>query len=65
MFNGSGFYMGGMHGMWWIFWLVLIGVFLIFGWARPSTLKIVRRSDPTAVSVKSTPVRDVSDSTIG
>ena len=29
MFDDGGFHMGGMHGLWWIFWVVLIGA-LIF-----------------------------------
>jgi putative membrane protein len=24
MYFGNGFYMGGMHGLWWLFWIVLI-----------------------------------------
>jgi putative membrane protein len=33
---GSGYMMGGMHGLWWLFWLVLLGVivFAIGGWGR-------------------------------
>lgn len=34
MFAGGGYYVGGMHGIWWIFWLVVIGLGLYFGWAR-------------------------------
>ena len=34
VYDGS-FFMGGMHGLWWIFWLVLIGVLLFYGWGRP------------------------------
>jgi putative membrane protein len=30
-YNG-GYMMGGMHGLWWLFWLVLLGVFLFAGW---------------------------------
>ena len=26
--------MGGMHGLWWLFWLVLLGVFMVGGWER-------------------------------
>ncbi len=26
MFNEYGYYMGGMHGFWWLFWLALIVV---------------------------------------
>lgn len=36
MFYDGGFFMGGFHALWWIFWLVLIGalVFLAFRRAR-------------------------------
>ena len=33
MFYDGG-YMVGMHGLWWLFWLVLIAVFLLSGWGR-------------------------------
>ncbi len=36
MFYDGGFYMGGMHGLWWIFWVVLIVALVFFGWGRPS-----------------------------
>ena len=26
--------MGGMHGLWWLFWLVLPGVLVFGGWER-------------------------------
>ncbi len=35
MFYDSGFYMGGMHGLWWIFWMVLLGALFFSGWGRP------------------------------
>ncbi len=28
----SSYMMGGMHGLWWLFWLVLLAVFLFAGW---------------------------------
>ena len=34
MFYNGGYYMGGMHGLWWIFWVVLIVVLVFFGWGR-------------------------------
>ena len=34
MFYDGG-YMGGMHGGWWIFLLLAIGVALFFAWQRP------------------------------
>lgn len=30
----GGYMMGGMHGLWWLFWLVLIGVLVFGGWGR-------------------------------
>ncbi len=35
MFYGGGFHMGGMHGLWWIFWIVLIGFLVYYVWGRP------------------------------
>ncbi|MEO5732407.1 MAG: SHOCT domain-containing protein [Rubrivivax sp.] len=34
-FYDSGFHMGGMHGLWWIFWVLLIGVLVYSAWGRP------------------------------
>lgn len=34
MFHDSGYYMGGMHGFWWLFLALLFGLFLFFGWRR-------------------------------
>ena len=31
----DGSYMIGMHGLWWLFWLLIIGVFFFSGWGRP------------------------------
>ena len=30
----GGYMMGGMHGLWWLFWLILLGVFVFGGWGR-------------------------------
>lgn len=35
MFYDGGFFMGGMHFLWWIFWVTLIGVIVFYGWGRP------------------------------
>lgn len=35
MFYNGGYYMGGMHGLWWIFWVALIGFVVFYGWGRP------------------------------
>jgi putative membrane protein len=32
-YNG-GYMMGGMHGLWWLFWLVVLGVVVFGGWGR-------------------------------
>ena len=34
MFHDGGCYMGEMHGLWWIFWLILLVVFLFMGRGR-------------------------------
>lgn len=34
MFYDGGFFMGGMHALWWLFWLVLIGVLLFYVFGR-------------------------------
>jgi putative membrane protein len=36
MFYDHGHFMGGMHLLWWLFWIALIGVSVFYGWARPS-----------------------------
>lgn len=36
MFYDGGFFMGGMHALWWLFWLVLIGVLLFYVFGRSS-----------------------------
>jgi putative membrane protein len=35
MFDNSG-YMIGMHGFWWMFWLLLVGELMFFAWGSPS-----------------------------
>ena len=30
----GGYMVGGMHGLWWLFWLVLLGAFVFGGWGR-------------------------------
>lgn len=32
----GGYFMGGMHWIWWLFWPALIGVVVFYGWGRPS-----------------------------
>ena len=33
-YDGGYSMMGGMHGLWWLFWLVLIGALGFSGWGR-------------------------------
>jgi putative membrane protein len=33
MFFDHGYFMGGMHGMWWVFWLVVAVVVAVAIWA--------------------------------
>jgi len=33
MFYDGG-YMVGMHGIWWVFWLLVIGAVAFYGWGR-------------------------------
>ena len=35
MYYDGGYFMGGMHWIWWLFWLALIGVIVFYGWGRP------------------------------
>lgn len=46
MFHGNGYYMGGMHGFWWLFWVLLIGMLLFF---------ILRRSNKEGELLRETP----------
>lgn len=49
MFYDGGFHMGGMHGFWWIFWLLFIGVLLFYGWGRPGGRRRRRHEMPHEV----------------
>ena len=49
MFYDGGYAMGGMHGLWWFFWLVLIGVLVFYGWGSPSEKR--RRPHESALDV--------------
>ena len=46
MFYDGGYYMGGMHGLWWFFWLALIGVLVFYGWGSPSVTRQRTRETP-------------------
>jgi len=49
MFYDGGYSMGGMHGLWWFFWLALIGVLVFYGWGSPSAKR--RRPHETPLDV--------------
>jgi putative membrane protein len=35
MFAEGGSFMGGMHFLWWIFWLLVVGGIVFYVWGRP------------------------------
>lgn len=41
--------MGGMHWLWWIFWLVLIGAVVLYAWGRPGEQRRRPRETPHEV----------------
>lgn len=47
MFFDGGFGMGGMHGAWWIFWILLVGALAFFAWGQPGRRR--RRETPHEV----------------
>lgn len=49
MYFGNGFYMGGMHGLWWLFWTVLIVAVVYAAWGRPSGRRHGSRETPHEV----------------
>lgn len=49
MFYDGGFFMGGMHALWWLFWLVLVGVLVFFAWGRPGERHRRARETPHEV----------------
>ena len=49
MFYDGGYTMGGMHGLWWFFWMVLIGVLVFYGWGSPSEKRRGQRETPLDV----------------
>lgn len=49
MFHDEGFFMGGMHFLWWIFWLALIGVIVFYAWGRPGEQGRRPRESPREV----------------
>jgi putative membrane protein len=49
MYYEGGYFMGGMHWLWWLFWVALIGVILFYGWGRPSEQRRRSRETPHEV----------------
>ncbi|WP_372658848.1 SHOCT domain-containing protein [Hydrogenophaga sp.] len=49
MFYDNGYFMGGMHGLWWIFWVLLIGVLVFYSWGRPGGRRHGPRETPHEV----------------
>ena len=49
MFYEGCVFMGGMHWLWWTFWLVLIGVLVYTTWGRPGRERRRRRETPHQV----------------
>ncbi|QKO23404.1 SHOCT domain-containing protein [Rhodoferax sp. BAB1] len=33
MYFDHGYYMGGMHALWWVFWLILVVALVYTGWS--------------------------------
>lgn len=48
-YAGGGYFMGGMHWLWWIFWIALVGAIVFYGWGRPNAQP--RRSRETPYEV--------------
>ena len=46
MLSDGSYAMGGMHGLWWLFWMGLIGVLVFYGWGSPSTKRRPPRESP-------------------
>ncbi len=42
----GGYMMGGMHGLWWLFWLILLGVFVFGDWGRTGDRRNRSRDTP-------------------
>ena len=48
-FYDGAYSMAGMHGLWWFFWMALIGVLVFYGWGSPSTRRQRPRETPLDV----------------
>lgn len=49
MYYDGGYFMGGMHWIWWLFWLALIGTIVFYGWGRPDDRRRGPRESPHEV----------------
>ncbi|MFT7402387.1 MAG: putative membrane protein [Hydrogenophaga sp.] len=50
MFDDGGYMMGGVHGLWWILWLVvLIGLVVFYVWGQPGARRQDSRDAPLDV----------------
>lgn len=46
MMHGGGMFMGGMHWIWWIFWVLLFCAFVYIMWSRPDEHRRRLRDTP-------------------
>ncbi len=49
MFYEGGMFMGGMHWLWWIFWLLLVGAIVYSAWGRADGQRRRPRETPHQV----------------
>lgn len=49
MFYDGGSFMGGIHALWWIFWLVLIGALVFLAFRRAGRRDDIGRETPHEV----------------
>ena len=46
MFFDHGYYMGGMHAFWWVFWLILVVVLVVAVWSPQQRAMRTDRESP-------------------
>ncbi len=46
MYFDHGYYMGGMHAFWWIFWLILVVAMVYTGWSPQQRADRHERESP-------------------